>query len=100
VQAPFDGLTLLSSEAAASSSALTATFSFVLPATYDASALDFIYANGPLSSDGSIGQHTVRSLQPAGAVQSSQHPSYSCCCVALLSIAPLSRSEGGLILPE
>ena len=63
VQPPFSGLTLLSGEAAASSSALTATFSFVLPTTYTASALDFIYAYGPLSSDGSIAQHAVRSLQ-------------------------------------
>ena len=87
VQPPFNGLTLLSGEAAASASALAATFSFVLPTTYNASALDFIYAYGPLSADGSVAQHAVRSLHPARAVPSARSETRTQCYVEVLPLS-------------
>lgn len=51
------GLTLLSSQAAASTSNLTTIFSLVLPDTYTASALGIIYGYGPVGGDGSPQTH-------------------------------------------
>ena len=67
------GLTLLSSQAAASTSALTATFSLVLPATYTASALDIIFGYGSVASDGTPLQHSVCSALQLMHIRSSAY---------------------------
>lgn len=54
------GLSLLSSQAAATATALTATFSLVLPANYAPAALGVIYGYGGVGSDGTIQEHSVR----------------------------------------
>jgi len=58
--ATLQGMSLLSSQAAASTTALTATFSLVLPAAYTPAALDVIFAHGNVASDGTPQQHSVR----------------------------------------